>query len=423
MFNHGNVPSGLGHGPDRMNSYVTFPVLESDDDIPELESDDDIPDPGEEVKRNNPWPLDNNIRGTSNFSSTVDEKGSVEITVTYDSFSYKCCVCQYGIIGPIVSCNNSHALCSDCVMGIKKTGIHRCPLCRSKEWWRNLILEKALRAVIKACPFENNGCNNLSYPEDMKDHTNTCEYAKINCPWCSEKTTPFHLQTHTEFDCKSQFSGMSCPGDFSNNTNFINLHETGNVFLVSAVEKFLVLYVEKDETTCRLLCVQGANTEEPITSVVMTHYTSSKSLDGMELIETRTVMLPVHRPGHLIKENVLKYDIPLQEIGEYKNISITGFKDKYRTGERWMVQDKNNNWYRATIRRRKYNPDGVLVKFDGFPDDKHDEWINLQDHASKKIRPLDANGGRTTTEERRYVENMDGDQQMMRALERSMNDL
>jgi hypothetical protein len=86
-----------------------------------------------------------------------------------------------------------------------------------------------------------------------------------------------------------------------------------------------------------------------------------------------------------------------------------------------MAMDNQGNWYRATIIEREYNPNAVLVKFDGYNADIHDEWIDLDDELTM-LRPLDANEGRTTREERQYVENLDEDEQLRLVMERSMNE-
>lgn len=358
-------------------------------------------------------------KGTSKVSSTMDKDGNLEISVVYDANSYKCCVCYEGIVGPIISCDNCHSLCSDCIIGIAKTHDHRCPVCRSNAKGRNYLLENALADMIEICPFAKQGCRHRSYPENMKEHTASCRYAEIDCPWCEEKTTSFDLQTHTEFKCKKQFTGMSC----SNRIDFIKSDKINNIFLVSAMEGSRILYVEKTEKKCNLLCIQGTNSEDQISSIVMSYSVGVKSLDDMKLTETRKIMLPIHKPEHLIKGQVLMHSIPLKELGEQKNIVITGFKEKFMTGGRWMAQDRQGNWYRATIRRRMYNPDRVLVKFDGYPADNYDEWIEIRDDKSRRIRPLDANEGRTTREERLYVENLDEDEQLRLAMERSMNEM
>jgi hypothetical protein len=448
------------HGPPYPNYHLGDEVKNDDNDLPELEPVDDLgglmdmvedngninnfgPGPdavnvtvvqgvdgksmmhgvgaslGEVNERKMPLFKKKEIQGTSEVSSTMDKNGNMEIKVTYDSNSYKCCVCYDGIVGPIVSCDNTHSLCPDCIVGIAKTGDHRCPVCRSNAKGRNYLLENALKGMITICPFADHGCNHRSYTENMDEHTSICRFAEIDCPWCNEKTTPFDLQTHTAFECKKKFSEMSC----SDHIDFIKADKIKNVLLVSAMEESRILYVEKNETECNLLCIQGTNTEDPVNSIVITYVISVKSLDDMMLTETRRIMLPIHKPEHLIKGQVLMHTIPLKELAEKKNIVITGFKEKYMTGGRWMVQDNQGSWYRATIRRRMYNPDRVLFKFDGYPSDNHDEWIELRDDKSKRIRPLDANEGRTTREERLYVENLDEEEQLRLVMERSMNEM
>lgn len=408
-------PQGIHHIGDEAN----------DDDLPTLENiwnnDDDDVGVCEVNERKIPLLKKKEIQGTSGVSSTMDKDGNIEIRATYDSNSYKCCVCYDGIIGPIVSCENSHALCLDCTVGIAKTGDDRCPVCRSNTKGRNYLLENALLGMINTCPFTKQGCRHRSYPENMEEHTDICRYAEINCPWCEEKTTPFDLQTHTEFECKKKFSGMSC----SNHIDFIKSDEINNVFIVSAMEESRILYVEKTETDCKLLCIQGTNSKDQINSIVMTYSIEVKSLGDIELTETRKIMLYINKPEHLIKGQVFMYTIPLEELAGHTNIAITGFKQKYMTGGRWMVQDNQGSWCRATIHRRMYNPDRVLVKFYDYTciNHYHYEWIEIHDNNSKRIRPLDANEGRTTREERQYMENLDEDEQMRLVMDRSMDEM
>jgi hypothetical protein len=436
------------HGPPPGTNYHPGQESKSDDDDPSyLEDYNDDDDPLEprventivgqgvidnlmvhdvgagmdEVKERKVVHVTNNkeIQGTSEVSSIMDKDGNIEIKVTYGPDSYKCCVCYEGIVGPIVSCDNAHPLCSECIMGIKKTGDHRCPMCRSNTKGRNYLLENALLDMIKTCPFTKQGCRHRSYPENMKEHTTICRYAEIDCPWCGEKTTPFDLQTHTESLCKKQFSGMSC----SNRIDFIKSDKINNVFIVSAMEESRILYVEKTETDCNMLCIQGTNSEDQINLIVMTYNIDVESLGDMKLTETRKIMLPIHKPEHLIKGQVLMHTISREELAGHKNIVITGFKEKYMTGGRWMVLDYQQNWYRATIRRRLYNPDRILVKFNIYPADKYDEWVTITDNKSERIRPLTANDGRTTSEERRHMDNLTEDEQLRLIMERSMNEM
>lgn len=359
------------------------------------------------------------LRRTLEVTSEMDEKGDLTIVCKCSVNCYTCCVCFEKIVGTITSCNNMHSMCSECIKGIEKTGDHRCPVCRSDSKCHNYILEYAISGMIDTCPFTKQGCRHRSYPENMKDHTDICRYAEIQCPWCGEKTTSFDLQEHTESICKHKFSVMSC----SNHIDFINSDELKNMYLVSEMEGSRILYIKKTDKSCNLLCIQGIDSDDQMKFINMSYNIVVKSLDDMKLTEARNIMLPIHNPEHLNKGQVLVHSIPLEELGNYKNITITGFKEKYMPGGRWMCQDRRGCWYRATIVSRRYNPDRVLVKFDEYPADKYDEWIEIRDGKYSKIRPLEANNGRTTREERIYVRNMSEDEQLRLVMERSIEEM
>lgn len=431
MVRHGNhrrfglEGTGAGNSMDQKDREDPLGEYapDSDDDLSPLENEDNNNDNTEEQKevdrkRKVTEPKKAHIpSGISKVTSKMDEKGNLDISVVYDVNCYKCCVCFEGIVGPIISCDNSHSLCSDCQIGVAKTGDTRCPVCRSPAKGRNYLLESALLEFITKC--SNKGCKHTDYPENMKDHEAVCRYSEIKCPWCEEKTTPFDLQAHTEFKCEKKFSVMSC----SNRIDFIKSEKINNIFIQSAMEETRIMYVEKTETECRFMCVQGRNVDDQVNNIVMTYEVPVKSLDDMKLSETRKIMIPIHKPEHLIKGRVLMHTIPIKAFVEQQNMIITGFKEKYMTGGRWMVMDRQGSWYRARITKRMYSPDRILVKFDQYPLDKYDEWVELIDGESKKIRPLEANGGRTTQEEVRHIQNMDEDEQLRLVMERSMNEM
>ena len=359
------------------------------------------------------------VHGTTFITSNIDKQGNIDISVKYDKKSWECCTCFEPILGPISSCNNLHSMCSDCIKKMVESRDYRCPVCRSYERNRLYLLEMVLASIVETCPFEKQGCTYRSYPENMKDHTDICKYAEIKCPWCKKKTTPFDLHTHTEFECKYQFSGVSC----SNNIEFIKSEDIDNVYIISAMEESRELFVEKTDDMCNILCIQTNDSDDLLSVISMSYTVGVKSLDGMTLVEERKIMLPIHKPEHLIRGNILFHSIPLEEMKGYSKMTVTGFKEKYMKGGRWMCQDIEGNWYRATIRERRYNPDRVLVKYDEYPSDTYDEWIEITNgESSPRIKPLEANNGRTTREERLYIENMSEEEQLRLVMARSMDE-
>jgi hypothetical protein len=360
-------------------------------------------------------------RGTNIISVETDAQGTLEIKSVYSIDDYTCCLCKYRIVGHILTCENSHSLCSDCITGMDKAGDNKCPHCRStnREW--NILLELGLKSMIKPCPNTNIGCTHRSYVEDMEEHTIMCQYAAIKCPWCAKDTTSFDLQAHTEFECKYDFSAISC----SNNIDFIKSDSLNNIFLMLPTNSGVLMYVNKTDTMVNLLCVRGPNNDDNTSSIMMTYYIDIESPERMNMQRVHTVTLLIHKSEQLIAGDVQIHSSPIEDFRERKNIVITGFDDKYIKGGRWMVQMINDEWHRATIIKRTYKPDRVLVEYDGDDDvnDGYDDWIDISDEHNSRIRPLDANGGRNTIEEEIYIYNMDEDAHVLYVMERSMGEL
>jgi hypothetical protein len=393
---------------------------ESDDDLPLLENVDNdgieeqkTADGKQNVKELKKVHISS---GISNIVSHMDKKGNMNISVVYDVECYKCCVCFERIIGPIISCDNGHSLCNDCQTGIAKTGNQICPVCRSSAKERNYLLENALTEFIVKC--SNKVCKHMGYPESMKDHEAICKYSEIKCPWCGEKTTPFDLQVHTEFECEKKFSMVSC----SNRIDFIKSDEINNIFIQSAMEETRIMYIEKTETECRFICIQGRNIDDQVNSIIMTYEVPVKYMCDTNLTEIHKITIPINKPEQLINGQTLVYTTPLKSFIDQKNMVITGFKEKYMTGDIWMIMDRQGSWYRAKITKRLYYPDRIHVKFDNHSSNNYEEWIELINGDSKKIRPLEANNGRTTQEEIIYTQNMNEDEQLRLVLERSMDE-
>lgn len=344
-----------------------------------------------------------NMSGVSELTSTMDDDGNIVIGAKYNQDTYRCCVCYEGIIGPIISCNNNHPLCNSCFTEISKTGENRCPICRSVAKGRNYILENALLSIIKPCPYSHQGCSHQLYPENIKEHSGSCKYADIKCLWCESNTTTFDLYIHVESVCTNIFSEMSC----SDRIDFIKSDKINRIFIISSMEQSRILFVYKTENDCNLICVQSELSEfNNMTSICMEYKVDT---------ESRCIEIPIHTPEHLINKKINNTIIPLDALKDYNNITITGFKEKYMIGSRWMIRDNNNLWDSVIIIKRRYNPDRILIKYNEFPSDRYDRWIEL-DPEVDNIRPIN------------YINNNNDEydetdeEQMRLVMERSINE-
>ena len=352
------------------------------------------------------------VKGVSGVSSTICENGDVKISAVYDTYSYTCCVCFDRIVGCIISCDNGHPICEQCNTGIASSRDDRCPICRSSSKGRNYLLEMALSNILVSCPFSKHGCTRREYPENIESHASMCIYAEIDCPWCMATVTPFDLNTHAEFKCESMFSEIKCSGRI----DFIISDKVNNIYIVSALDSSRILYIQKKKNTCRLLCIYASHTENIEPPVVLSYSSDSKSQ------VRKTLNIRVHRPEHLIHDNIVITNIPLTDLAEWHNITIAGFGEKYTVGSRWMLVDICNALQRVTITRRTYIPEMICVKYDILPPGTCDEWIALVNGESSRIRGLDENNGRTTSEDIMYLNNLSDADRLTEIMERSMNE-
>jgi hypothetical protein len=341
--------------------------------------------------------------GISSISSTFDDKGNLRINVSYEPDSYNCCVCYDDIVGPILSCENYHSLCQHCNIKIENNGDIRCPICRSETKSRNFLMEHAIKSIVNKCPFYINGCRNESFPVHSENHALSCKYADIKCLWCGENTTTFDLPIHTEFSCRYKFYGMSCP----RRIDAIKSNAIENVYIVSQKEESRILYVEKSDGMCNMVCVQAAESEDPSLSILLS-YTNIKTS------QNTSIKIPIHRPKDLIEGKVDMFNISLDELNDQCDIIITGFSYNFRKDEQWMVQSLQGYWFRSTVIRSMFNM--VLFNFNEHPIDGYQEWINLNMGESERIKSLDTNVVDAG------LDGLDDDQILRIIMDRSMNE-
>lgn len=353
-------------------------------------------------------------RGASIISTTRSSDGKVSINITYDEHCYSCCVCFEFIVGKIINCDNGHALCNTCDTEIMKSDNDKCPVCKSVTRLSNTVLENGIKTILVACPHRENGCEQRIYPDDVDEHTTTCEYSNIKCPWCEGSTSPRNLQSHTETECKYPFVSMNC----SNRINFIKAKSIKYAILVSSVEESRILYIAKINNICHLLCVQMSSNDEQIDDIMITYSIKAKSPTTESHSEKLIMYLRIHKPDHLINGQAVTSKIPMDELDTYENIIITDFSDTLSVGCYLMVADRLGEWHRAVITRRSYHTDTITFTYTIHNHVVVDS-IFLNNGTSHRIRPADYNGGRTTAEDNVYINNLFISEQYALAVERS----
>ena len=349
------------------------------------------------------------IAGVYDMEAQIVNNGDIELHVSYSHERYRCCVCFGNITRELFSCDRNHPICGVCIVQLE--GEYKCPICRSVNKRRNYLLEAVISSILIYC--DNDGCTHKMFDSDLADHKKECMYTSIECPWCAKKTTPFDLQSHSETLCDLKFTGMECSGDM----RFIKSEKVGNIVIKSSMHTGRTIYIVKTEEFYKILCIQDIIDVDE--DYIMMRTKSEKKHRGSTVIaETRNINISICSLMDLINRDINICEVSVSGLSKCSSINITGIKETHMVGGRWLVEDRHGRWYKATITKRVYNPDMVLVKFDKWNLDRHDEWINL-DCSSSRIKPMD--GNLTSSEQHRLYLNM-GDEELMRlVMERSMS--
>ena len=339
------------------------------------------------------------------MENTSDEsKGerNFTVTVTYGPDSYRCCACFDNIAGGIYSCESNHSICRQCSDKISNV-IVKCPLCGSTERGRNFLLERALAVHVKTCP--NDRCTYANCFETLDEHKTECRYATIKCHWCQGNTTSFDFHIHAEFECPRAFTQMSCSNDIS----FICSPDITAIYIVSGAVESRELYISKDNGICSLMIAQEGNIADGATSVVLKYDT-----EGAGSVVTE---ISINTPSNFISGNVHTHIISAEALATMRNITVTGFIEKYYKGSRWMIHN-GDDWVRGTVVVRTYNPDAIIVEYD---EATYSELFPIATNMPL-FRDIDERGGRNGAEELNHVEHMTEEQRVAYVLELSMDD-
>ena len=310
----------------------------------------------------------------------------IEFTVKYN---YTCCICLERARAPIMSCGHMHIVCGECKKNIDRcTGCknkeketpcdsckyvaNKCPVCR-EQMIRNSALEKILEEFLIPC--DNNLCRARVYPEDLEEHKQECPYTDIRCLWCNKKTDPLNLPVHCSFDCEMKFCEMGS----GEKVDWIKSKKINNVYIRAEACKSRCLYIFKDEKLSQITftCIQTEDYDSEDVREVVISYGETKS---------QKLAIPLNTRVDLIAGRIKSITINNENLAKMENLRLSHFTDKYRVGSRWIFQDNNEQWFTGVVIKRKFNPSSVDVKYDRFPDPKHNETIET---SSGRIRDLD----------------------------------
>lgn len=312
--------------------------------------------------------------------SEMDQDGNINVQLFYNADCYKCCICYDNIIGHIFSCEHNHSTCQSCHISMSAANNVKCPVCRTSVRGRNHILEKIMLKYIAGC--ENKRCLYKNYAGAIREHMKQCDYSTIKCIWCDKKVTPRDIGTHAEFDCEMKFSQVSC----SDKIDFIKSDSSAKNIVIDSLSTGLSLYIEKTDNEYNFVCIQTNHSHSDLEFINLSYSILFSAFD-FGVSETCTVRLPVHRSSDLIDGKIYVHAIPNDKLKTYTNITVSGLTEKFEIGSKWSILDKQKSWYDAKIVSVKYGPYRVLFKFDKYPRDKYDEWVNIKEEASYRIRP------------------------------------
>jgi hypothetical protein len=347
----------------------------------------------------------------SNIGASINDEGKLVVSMTYDADAFVCCVCQEKIVGKVFSCESNHSLCYVCQGQLSEI---KCPVCRSTIRYRNFVLEMALKKLIVCCKFD--GCHFEGYPDTFAQHEAECLHCEIQCPWCPCSTTTDKFSSHVIVDCKTTFTELEC----SSNIGF-SLKNKSNAFMVSNIDRSRTLFMEKNKQCVRLLCLQTSESVDGLDTIGISCVLPVAPFEDKQLSKIINSPIPIHTSRNLIAGKISWFIITKKKLNSYSSIHITGFEDKYVVGSRWEVLDVDSKWYSAKVVKRSHVPSMVLFKFDISPDDHFDEWIELKNESSDRIRQIEQ--GRTYDQQTvERIESMSEDEQMRMALERSMDE-
>lgn len=142
------------------------------------------------------------LKSMKHGESLVEElaDGGLVLSNAYNVESYTCIVCQTTIAGSIITCakNMDSSRCMTCYIKMNE-----CPMCRSREVFRNVLLERAVAKLQISC--ENNGCKFRGLIGDVKNHSVRCDRIDIKCFECEKDTTPFDLNSHLLTECPMRY--------------------------------------------------------------------------------------------------------------------------------------------------------------------------------------------------------------------------
>lgn len=406
--------------------YEDMPALAPEDDMPAInprlpmiearihrhiahgfideEKNDDPDEPVINIHLNSP---PKNMCGISSTAKFDDQNLNISLELKREAIT--CCVDQEVIIKKtIFRCINGHPLCGDCILNMRKVDDNSCPICRSSDIHRDILMEGILYRMVTECEFSKAGCTFESYPFDMKEHTVSCLYADIECPWCKLSITSADLMLHCKNVC---VSGLFHEFDHMESIDSLRDQKYKRGFIWSKLNKNTVIFIEKNNLgDCTLTCIQ-LEYDILLTNVAVTFKKSC-------LKECENIR--INSPSRLIAREILYCKVlTAEQLKGFISFHISGFDPKYKIGDRYMVLNRFDQWCRATV-IWIYGWDKIQVAYDNVI--LSDELVNVVDRYGRtRVQPLTMNNGMTSAELLHYINSLPENDQLQWALEHSVD--
>lgn len=300
----------------------------------------------------------------------MGQDGNITIeSVIYPEY-YQCCICREYLTEDAGYCNNLHCTCVSCY---EKWNKKSCPLCKDSTYEKSSIITDIAKNLKINCNNYSYGCFERIFKMDMDHHLENCNYSECECPICHKGTRIANLYTHLKTEC-----GVTFDIEHITSPRYYLNYVDSNTILESKSGRLLIIV--KEDTCLNLTCIDFNVSTESVIKLII------KEKDDSYIDTETRISLPINNISSITEKDMKNYKLSMSRIKGSSSIRLIGFLDKFEDREReWRVKDRDDNWLLARVVDRDYIRNKVKFKFHLWPEDKYDEWVDL-DTEPFKIR-------------------------------------